>query len=164
MENNINTNNDNSFEIKNGNLDNAQPISQPKKRIIKTYRDFAVKALDNNPTSLANMIIQEKNKQKMQSEQSAKNPKNLAMIISSIILVILGIIAVASIVIFIYTKNKSDEEKQISTDNLVCSIDYDYKKIIDFSTLSDVKSASDDTFDNTNLPFGTIKMFFLQKR
>ncbi len=154
MENNINN------SEKNNSLDNNK---KETKRVIKTYRDFAVNALDDKPTSLANMIIQEKKKQARKEAKSIKNPKNVFMVILSSILVILGIGAIASIIIFVNTK-KDDSLVKNNISNIESTIEYDYKKSYELDDLSSVKKASNEAFNDTNIPFGTVKNIFFTKK
>jgi len=156
MENNINNNSDS----KNLGVDREK---KEVKRVIKTYRDYAVNALDSNPTSLANMIIQEKNKRAQREEKSIQNPKNIFMIIISSILVILGISAIAVVIIFVDKSGTDSSEKRIIS-HVKSTIEYDYKKSFELDDLSSVKKASSDAFDNTNLPFGSIKNIFFTKK
>lgn len=133
------------------------------KRVIKTYRDFAVNALEDKPTSLANMIIREKKKKQVKESGSVKNNKNMAMIVLSGILVFVGIGAVAAIVVVFGVKTQDMEDKKFSS-VVLSSIDYDYKKMFILNDINSIKDAVDDTFDNSILPSGTIKnIFFTQK-
>jgi hypothetical protein len=157
MENYINNKNDElSGESSNGK-------KKETRRVIKTYRDFAVHALEDKPTSLAKMIIKEKKKRNAQEEVSVKNPKNIFMITLSSILVVLGVIAIASIIIFINTRKDEREDKKFSS-NVNSSIEFDYKKMFELDGLNSIKSASDEAFDNTTIPFGTIKNIFFTKK
>jgi len=156
MENNIN-NNSNSKNL------GVNREKKEIKRVIKTYRDYAVKALDNKPTSLANMIIQEKKKQSRREKKSIKNPKNIFMMVISAILVILGISVIAVVIIFVDKSGTDSSEKRIIS-HVESTIEYDYKKSFELGDFSDVKKASSDTFDNTNLPFGAIKNIFFTKK
>jgi len=121
MENNIN-NNSNSKNL------GVNREKKEIKRVIKTYRDYAVKALDNKPTSLANMIIQEKKKQSRREKKSIKNPKNIFMMVISAILVILGISVIAVVIIFVDKSGTDSSEKRIIS-HVESTIEYDYKII-----------------------------------
>ncbi len=132
------------------------------KRVIKTYRDVAVEALDDKPTSLAKMIIQEKKKREVQELRSIKNPKNMTMVILSIILTILGILSIAAVIIFMLTKKETDQEKT-NIAHLIASNAYDYKKVVELDG-TDTYELSKDVQENSTIPFGSIKNVFFTKR
>lgn len=150
------------------NIENKSNIGvnqRPKKKrqVIKTYRDFAVNALENKPTSLANMIIQEKKKRDSRYGKSVKNPKNIFVIVLSTILILLGIGAIAAIIISIDKENENKNDKKFSSD-VVSTLEFDYKKIVELDGFDSVKDAAEDLYDNTNLPFGAIKNIFFTKK
>ncbi len=132
---------------------------------VKTYRDFAVKALKDKPTSLAKMIIKEKKKEELKYEHSVKNKKNILMIILSVVLVFLGVAAVASIIVFGVNKKKEIEEKDksIAPKSVIY---FDYKEEIEMDDMdrSDMVKLSDRVLKETRIPIGDIKIFYFVKR
>jgi len=131
------------------------------KRIIKTYRDIATGALEGNPTSLAKMIIMEKKKRERKEKRSVNNPKNMFMVIVSVVLSILGVISITAIFIFINVKKENDLEMK-KVHNIISSINYDYKKIVNIDK-DDFKDVLKDGVKNSTLPIGGIKNIFLTK-
>lgn len=151
--------NDKDFELNENKPENKE---KTVKRVIKTYRDVAVDALDDNPTSLAKMIIQEKKKREKAEKRSIKNPKNMTLIILSTVLSILGVLAIAGVVVFIITKEEEIKEKN-TISQLVSSNYYDYKKIVEYSS-ADVGELMKDLIKNSTIPIDSIKNLFFTKR
>ena len=154
-------------EIKNNidynqNNNNNDKEKKPIKRVIKTYRDFAVESLENKPTSLAKMIIMEKKKREQKEKVSIKNPKNTFLIILSSILTLLGVIAVASLILFINTKKNVDSEKNKVTITKSL-INYDFKQYYPLSA-DNIKDAINDNVKNATIQAGAIKLLFFTKK
>ncbi len=138
-------------------------VKPRKKRIssIRTYRDFAVDALKSKPTSLANMIIQEKKKQEFKYQHSIKNKKNLGLVFGSVLLVILGILAIALLVFFISKKQEDASEKNVAIDpQSLIYYDYKIEKSLDGLDRGDVFSVAQKVNDRSNIPVGHIKIFY----
>ena len=154
----------------NNNIDygqNINPIEEnnnkKQKIVIKTYRDFAVESLENKPTSLAKMIIQEKKKKEIAERTSIKNPKNTFLIILSSILALLGIAAIASLILFINTKKDVDKSKnQIKITNNV--INHDFKQYYTLDNKDDIKTAIKKNIKNSTIPFGSIKLLLFTEK
>jgi hypothetical protein len=136
-----------------------------KMSITKTYRDFAVKALKDKPTSLAKMIINEKRKEELKYKRSFKNKKNISMVILSVVLVLLGIASVASILVFsVLKKDEIDiKNKPLAPKSIVY---FDYKSENDLSNAnrSDIVKIASDAIKNTNIPIGDIKIFYFTEK
>gem|GEM_PF-5102020 len=136
-----------------------------KKPRIKTYRDFAVKALNGKPTSLAQMIIQEKKKKENQKKYSIKNKNNILILILSIVLVILGVIAVIAIVFFAINKKEEVSVKnQTINPNSLIFFDYKTESSIEGLNYDDVLSVAKKNMLNSNIPIGDIKIFYFTKK
>jgi hypothetical protein len=132
-----------------------------KRRVIKTYRDFAIEALKDKPTSLAKMIIREKKKREYEHENSPKSKKNIIIISLSSILFILGIIAVASVVILSFKnseKNINDEVK-IEPKSIIY-FDYKIENDITGASRSDIKNILKNDTEEAKIPIGDSKIFY----
>ena len=136
-----------------------------RKPTVRTYRDFAVKALKNEPTSLAKMIIKEKRKEEVNYKYSPKNKKNVFMIVLSVVLVLLGIAAIAAILIFSISKKDEIEIKnQPLAPKSVVYFDYKSENDISDSSRSDIVKIASSAINNTNVPIGDIKIFYFTKK
>lgn len=138
-----------------------QKQNNKKKGHIKTYRDFAVDALKNKPTSLARMIIKEKRKREVVYEHSVKNKKNIFFIILSLILFTVGILAVYFVFnLYVFEKEISEINKKVLDPKSIIYFDYrEEKDISDFSRLELIKFYKNDIKEST-IPFNKIKIVY----
>jgi hypothetical protein len=167
MENNnkLGHNLDQSNSIDFGEVKNAEKDINKKKTTIKTYRDFAIEALRDKPTSLAKMIIKEKRKKEYEHHYSPKSKKNILMITLSSILFILGVVTVGSIILFSSEKNNEIQGKNIAVDpKSVIYFDYKIENDATNATRSDIKKISLEAIENTNIPVGDLKIFYFIKK
>ncbi len=136
-----------------------------QKSIVKTYRDYAVKALKDKPTSLAKMIINEKKKEEYQYEYSYKNKKNIFMIVLSTTLVFLGILALFLIVISSINKKEStDLQRAGIVPKSVLFFNYKIENNLDQMSRSDIIRLFSNSIKNTNIPTGDIKIYYFSKK
>ncbi|PID83208.1 hypothetical protein CSB11_02590 [Candidatus Campbellbacteria bacterium] len=135
-----------------------------KRSNVKTYRDFAVSALKDKPTSLAKMVIEEKKKQEFEYQTSTKNPKNMFLIIISSVLVVLGVIAVAVALIFTTTKISQNKENSLPLEPQSL-IYFDYKKEIFLEKLDreNILQITKNSIHETQIPIGDIKLEYFVK-
>lgn len=136
-----------------------------RKKTIKTYRDFAVEALKNKPTSLVKMIIEEKRKQEIEYNHSPKNKKNIFFILLSALLFVLGIVVVALVIIFLFQKSKEVETDKIPLEpKSLIYFDYKIENDISDADRSDIKKVSLEVIDETKIPIGDLKIFYFVKK
>lgn len=132
---------------------------------VKTYRDYAVNALKDKPTSLAKMIIKEKKKKELNYQYSPKNKKNIFMIILSVVLVLLGIAAIAAIVLFtIKNKANIEEKNEVVSPKSVLYFDYKLENDLDAMDRKDIVKLFSDAIANTNIPIGDVKIYYFSKK
>ncbi len=136
-----------------------------RKPMVKTYRDYAVNALKNKPTSLAKMIIKEKKKEEIKYNYSPKNKKNIFMILLSVILVVLGVGAVAAVIIFTVTKEDEITKREAPIEpKSVLYFDYKSENDLTNTKRSDLVRIFSKAIKNTNIPIGDVKIYYFIKR
>ncbi|MCK5588780.1 MAG: hypothetical protein KAI16_00520 [Candidatus Pacebacteria bacterium] len=152
-------------ELVDSKKENNETPPAPRKQTVRTYRDFAIKALKGKPTSLAKMIINEKNKAQVQHKYSIKNKNNIFLIILSSMLILLGIAAVAAVIIFTIIKNGDSLEKNtvVEPKSLVY---FDFKKeeLLDGLDRGDIFRIAKEIKDTSDIPKGDIKIFYFTKK
>ena len=137
-----------------------------KVRSIRTYRDFAVDALKNKPTSLAQMIIAEKKKKELEDNYSPKNKKNIFFIVLSIIAILLSILTIAAVLFFVIQKQEELEKKDIITVEHKSLIPFNFmgtKSLDGINRSKKLKFIKEITKEIT-LPIGDIKIIQLIKK
>lgn len=151
--------------IKQNNNQDFNPVEKEKKekkRVIKTYRDFAVNALEDNPTSLANMIIKEKKKRERKEDSSVRNPKNMFVITISIILSFIGVAAIAMSIFFVSKTNEDSNDKKFSAKPIFI-VDNNYEVGNELKDYDNVKKSVSDLLESV-IPIGTIKGLYFTKK
>ncbi len=147
-----------------GNSKKAE-VKKPKRRTIRTYRDFALDALRGKPTSLANMIIQEKKKQEIQYNYSIKNKKNISMLVISVLVILFGVAAI--LFALWYTMDRKADDKKQPTKVLPKSlISFEYKKSheLDNESRRNIFDFVQETKGESSIPIGEIEILYFTKK
>lgn len=149
--------------------DISQNINQKESKIkrgsVRTYRDFAVNALKDKPTSLAKMVIEEKKKNEFEYQTSVKNPKNMVVVVLSVVLVVLGVAVVLIMFFYVNKKNNVEIEKE-KTVNPQSVIYFDYKEEVLLTKL-DRQSTTEvvnEKIKKVNIPIGDVKILYFVKK
>ncbi len=134
--------------------------------VVKTYKDFATKALKSNTSSLAKMIIKEKEKEELKEKRSLKNKKNILMLFLSIIFFTLGILAIVALVFFTFYKTNDIEKKNKPLEPRAL-IYFDFKEekeIKKNENRNDLIQISQDFINETKIPIGGNKILYFVSR
>ncbi len=137
-----------------------------KVRSIRTYRDFAVDALKNKPSSLAQMIIAEKKKKELEHNYSPKNKKNIFFIVLSIFAILLSILTITAVLFFVIQKQEELERKDIITVEHKSLIPFNFMgtKSLDGIDRSEKLKFIKEITKEITLPIGDIKIIQLIKK
>jgi hypothetical protein len=134
--------------------------TEQNKATMKTYRDFALNALKDKPTSLAKMIIKEKKKQEVEFEYSPKNKKNVVIMVLSGLLLLAAIVIAVSIFVFSSDTDQEVSGKKAIDPKSIVYFDYKIENDITGGKRKDIKRISTSAIENTNIPINDVKLFY----